>query len=202
MKQLYLDKASEITDNILSETTMSEPGGLPFLLLGSVPSQHSIWIKLGRNFEEWFKVVAEDCGMILLQDGVVKNVIGDKSKDIDFIFKCEEDETIYYYEDKSNLELDTEKLPATISKVKSIHKYLEKTYPGYTIKSSIFHWSIWNKDELPNKYNTKIKECMENGVDVSWPEDLFKILNTKITEEEYNSMFKEMGVKLLKGNNE
>ena len=141
-------------------------------------------------------MVAEDCGMELLPDGVIKNVIGSKSKDIDFIFEYKLNKIIYYYEDKSNLELDTEKLPATYNKVKAIHKYLEETYPGYTIKSSILHWSIWNKDKLPKKYNTKIKECIKNGVSVSWPKDLFKTLGADISKKDYNIMGRKIGKKL------
>ena len=196
MKQLYLDKAFEITDNILSETTMSEPGGLVHWLHGRRPSFHSLYIKVGRNFEEWFKVVAEDCGMILLDDRVTKNVVGSKSKDIDFIFKCETTKTIYYYEQKSNIELDTEKLPATYNKVKAVHKYLIETYKGYEIKSSILHWSEWNYDTLPKKYHTKIKQCKDYGVSVSWPKDLFKTLGADISKKDYNSMGRKIGKKL------
>ena len=72
-----------------------------------------------------------------------------------------------------------------------MNKFYRKPKPE-TMKKNRETYAELYKDELPNKYNTKIKECMENGVDVSWPEDLFKILNTKITEEEYNVLTKAM----------
>ena len=60
--------------------------------------------------------------MILLDTGVVEIFTG-KKKDIDISFIDEENKIIYYYEEKGNIEFDTEKLPATIHKIKLIKRY-------------------------------------------------------------------------------
>ena len=57
-----------------------------------------------------------------VEQPVKENVqqINNKKKDVDLIFKDENNKVIYYREMKGNIELDTEKLPATISKCKEI----------------------------------------------------------------------------------
>ena len=67
MKNIYKDKAHEIVDSILEKTTLSKPGGLPHLLFGDQPSAQSLFIKMGKNFEKWFKFIIADCGMELYQ---------------------------------------------------------------------------------------------------------------------------------------
>tara|TARA_R100000005_G_C4964081_1_gene179619 strand:- start:514 stop:1101 length:588 start_codon:yes stop_codon:yes gene_type:complete len=192
MKLVYKNKAKEILQEILQVKTKSLPGGLPYLLFGEGKvSTQSLFIKIGRNFEKWFKFIVEDAGMTLLPDGVVKNVIGKKSKDIDLIFR--DDDTIYYREMKSNLELDTEKLPATYEKIQLITKYVEKEYPGYKVDSSLLHWSVYEPSILPTKYNTKVKECGKHGVKVSYPIDLFKTISVDISDKEYYNFFRELG---------
>lgn len=46
------------------------------------------------------------------------------------------------------IELDTEKLPATINKCKDIEKFLKEKYIDYNINSGILNWSIYNKEIL------------------------------------------------------
>ena len=192
MKLAYRNKAKEILQEILQVKTKSLPGSLPYLLFGEGKvSTQSLYIKIGRNFEKWFKFIVEDAGMKLLPDGVVKNVIGEKSKDIDLIFR--DDNTIYYREMKSNLELDTEKLPATYEKIQMITKYVEKEYPGYKVDSSLLHWSVYEPSILPTKYNTKVKECGKHDVKVSYPIDLFKTISVDISDKEYYNFFRELG---------
>lgn len=192
----YFKKAEEILDSILENTTQTKPGGLPYLFFGSQPSIHSLFIKIGRNFEKWFKFIVEENGMELLPDGVIKDVIGGKSKDIDLLFMDEKNKIVYYRELKSNIELDTEKLPATYEKVKKITKYLSNEYSGYTIDSSILAWGVYEQTDFPKKYNSKIKQCNLNGVDVTYPSDLFKLVNLNITGNDYYSIFRKLGKKI------
>tara|TARA_R100000008_G_C3544643_1_gene146819 strand:- start:370 stop:963 length:594 start_codon:yes stop_codon:yes gene_type:complete len=194
MKQIYKDKAFHIINEIQENQTKSQPGGLPWLLYGDDKiSEQSLYIKIGRNFEKWFKFIVEDCGMELLPDGVIKNVIGKKSKDIDLLFKDENSKFIYYRELKSNLELDTEKLPATYEKIKLVGEYLTKQYKDYEISSSLLHWSVYEPDILASKYDVKIKTCNDNGVSVEYPRDLFKILSADISKKDYVNMWREIG---------
>ena len=172
MKTKYKKYGKELIKEIVSNPTESLPGALPYLLFGGGKvSTQSLYIKIGRNFEKWFKFIIEDAGMTLLPDGVVKNVIGEKS----------------------NLELDTEKLPATNDKIQLITKYVEKEYPGYKVDSSLLHWSVYEPSILPKKYNTKVKECAKHNVKVSYPIDLFKTISVDISDKEYYEFFRELG---------
>ena len=196
MKNEYFKKAEEIINSIMENTTLSKPGGLPYLFFGSQTSTASLFIKIGRNFEKWFKYLVGDCGMVLLPDGVVKNVIGKKSKDIDLLFMDIVNKVVYYRELKSNLELDTEKLPATYTKIKKITEYLEYEYDGYTINSSLMTWAVYEENDLPKKYNSKINQCNINGVSVTYPSDLFKLIGCDITRDEYYEIFTKLGKKI------
>lgn len=192
----YFKKAEEIIDRIMEKSTMSQAGGLPYLLFGPQPSAQSLYIKIGRNFEEWFKYIVEDCGMKLLPDGVVDDVIDGKSKDIDFLFMDTVNKIVYYRELKSNLDLDTEKLPATYEKIKKITKYIEIHYPSYRIDSSLMTWAVFEKSDLPKKYNTKIKYCNNANVSVSFPSDLFQLVGADIDSNIYWDIFRKLGKKI------
>lgn len=192
----YFKKAEEIIDSIMENTTMSQPGGLPYLLFGNQPSTASLYIKIGRNFEKWFKYIVEDCGMELLPDGVIKDVIGGESKDIDLLFMDTFNKVVYYRELKSNLELDTEKLPATYEKIKKITEYLRSEYPSYRIDSSLMTWAVFEKSDLPKKYNSKIKKCSDNNVLVSFPSDLFELVGAGIDSTTYWDIFRKLGKKI------
>jgi hypothetical protein len=191
MKIIFKKKANELIENIIKNQKRSEPGSLPFLFWGDIISVHSFYIKVGRNFENWFKFIAENStGFELLPDGITKKVSKGKSKDIDFIILNKKTKTVYYNELKSNLELDTEKLPATIEKVNMIRKYLTKNYPQYKIECGILHWAVYDKTILPKKYLTKIKQAEDRGVKINYPKDLFKTLKQSISEKDYYDMFK------------
>lgn len=192
----YLNKGFEILDSILENTTLSKPGGLPYLLFGSQPSTASLYIKIGRNFEKWFKYIVEENGMTLLPDGIIKDVIRGKSKDIDLLFMDIKNKIIYYRELKSNLELDTEKLPATYEKIKYITEYLHNEYPDFKVDSSLLTWAVYEENDLPSKYNSKIRECNLNNVKVTFPSDLFSLVQVNITKENYYEFFRELGKKI------
>lgn len=68
--------------------------------------------------------------------------INNKNKDVDLIFKDNINNIIYYRELKGNIELDTEKLPATINKCNEINLFLKKEY-DYQINFGILNWSIY-----------------------------------------------------------
>jgi hypothetical protein len=82
----------------------------------------------------------------LLQCGIQK--INDKKKDVDLLFKIELTKTVYYRELKANIELDTEKLPATISKCKEVEESLKISYPEYTINCGVLNWSVYDRKIL------------------------------------------------------
>jgi hypothetical protein len=193
MKQIFKDKAKEIIESIVKKQKRSEPGSLPFLFWGDKISEQSFYVKVGKNFEKWFKfVAANSVGFVLLPDGITKQVSKGQSKDIDFIVLDINNKIVYYLELKSNLELDTEKLLATIDKVNLIKKYLTKTYPEYKIESGILHWAVYDKNILAKKYLNKIKQAEASEVNVKYPKDLFKILNQNISEINYYKLFNDI----------
>jgi len=119
-------------------------------------------------------------------------VINDKKKDIDLIFKDETNKIIYYRELKANIELDTEKLQATIAKCKEIEKYLETIYKKYKIDSGILNWSVYNRIILKNGLSN-IRTFENNGIKINHMEDFLNIIQIKCTEDDYYLYFKNIG---------
>jgi hypothetical protein len=185
--------AYAIAQSISKEEKLSEPGSLPYALFGSIKSTASLYIKLGRNFEKWFKcVVSKTEGFDLLSDGLTKGIVAGKKKDVDFIFKNESTKTIYYRELKSNTELDTEKLPATIDKIKKISTYLNDIHPDYTIDCGLLTWAVYSRDMLPTN-DARLKTFSEANINVTFPIDLFKTLGVFISKEDYTNMLRNIG---------
>jgi len=157
-------------------------GSISYLLYGEKPSEQSINIKIGL-FGEFLSKELLNCGI---------QTFNNKKKDIDLIFKNEEN--------KGNIELDTEKLPATINKCKDIEKFLKEKYIDYNINSGILNWSIYNKEIL--KQNTRhIKTFENNGIKIDHMEEFLKIININWCKDDYYLFFKEIGIKLKTINN-
>lgn len=123
-----------------------------------------------------------------------------KNKDVDLIFKNEEQKKIYYREVKSNI-LDAEKTEATIDKCHQIRKHFEEKYPNYTINTGILNWSVYNKKVYDNTYLTKIKQFTNSNVKVEFPEEFFQIINVAWSEAEFDSYFRDIGLEINKNFN-
>ena len=130
----------------------------------------------------------------LLNCGIQK--INNSNIDIDLIFKDKEKQIIYYRELKANIELDTEKLPATIEKCKKIEKFLINNYNDYKIDCGILNWSIYNRKIL-NKGLSNIKKFEDNGIKINHMEDFLKIIEVLWIEEDYYIFFREIGNKII-----
>ena len=116
-----------------------------------------------------------------------------KNKDVDLLWVNESTKTIYYREAKGNMNLDSEKLPATLDKIREIlQTYISPKYPGYTIDIGVFNWSIYNREAL-KKTHPQIKQCENQGITVDHPEDLFKLLNFTWDKENYYKFFRKVG---------
>ena len=192
MNKDYKDKAIEIFKGIVSETTLTKPGALPFLIFGEQPSFHSLFNKIGKNFEKWFEYVIEHNGYELYKGKDKLIHIDNNRKDMDIVFKDESNQIVYYIEMKSNTNLDTEKFKATCNKISNIHQSLNENYKEYKIESYLLHWSVYEENDLDNEYKNKHLKYQENGVKVIHPKDLFHIINVDITYKDYIDMFKEM----------
>ena len=177
------------------EVTMTQPGSIKYLMFGSEPSEQSLSIKMGRVGEIMIKIIITGSNNLeLLTCGVqcIDPKTG-KNKDLDLIWIDKSTKTIYYREVKGNIELDTEKLPATIDKIDEIiNTHISPNYPDYTIDIGVFNWSIYNRNPL-KKGLTHIKKCEDKDIKVEHPEDLFKLLNFNWDEENYYKFFRKVG---------
>jgi hypothetical protein len=182
-------------DNILKDdVTYTKPGSISHLLYGEKPSEQSINIKVGRLGEYLSKeLIKTNNKMDLLGCGLQK--INGKKKDVDLIFKNEETKTIYYRELKGNIELDTEKLPATINKCKEIENDLKLSYPDYTINCGILNWSVYNRTILTAGLSN-IKSFENGGIKIDHMCDFLSIIDVIWFENDFYSYFREIGTKI------
>ena len=185
---LWLEKILE------GELTKTKPGSISHLLYGEKPSEQSINIKLGRLGEYLSKeLIKINTNLELLNCGVQK--INDKKKDVDLIFKDENKKIIYYRELKGNIELDTEKLPATISKCKEIETSLKETYSDYDINCGILNWSVFGRKILTAGLSN-IKTFENGGIKIDHMGEFLEIIGVIWSEEDYYSYFREIGNKI------
>ena len=187
-----MEKGEKWVDNMLvGELTLTKPGSISHLLYGSKPSEQSINIKLGKFGEFLSKeLINYASNLKMLQCGVQK--INDKKKDVDLLFKNEVTKTIYYRELKGNIELDTEKLPATIEKCKEIELSLKTSYSDYSIDCGILNWSVYNRKILVAGLSN-IKAFENGGIKIDHMEDFLEIIDIIWTEEDYYDYFRKIG---------
>ena len=180
--------------------TLTKPGSISYMLYGPTPSRQAISIKMGKIGEECVKTIIDNSNDLeLLECGVqcIDNESG-KKKDLDLLWKDERNKTIYYREAKGNIELDSEKLPATIKKVKELlDTYIKPKYPEYNIDIGVFNWSIYNRKQL-EKGISHIKKCEEKNIKVEHMEDMLKLLEFEWSQEDYNKFFRNVGITIDK----
>lgn len=185
---IWVDKTLE------GEITYTKPGSISYLLYGKKPSEQSINIKMGRFGEFILKeIIKLSQRFELLNCGIQQ--INNKKKDVDLIFKDELNKIIYYRELKGNIELDTEKLPATIFKCKEIEDSLKNTYQDYVIDCGIVNWGVYNRKILTNGLSN-IKAFESGGIKIEHMEEFLKIININWDEDDYYSYFREIGNKI------
>jgi hypothetical protein len=175
--------------------TFTKPGSISYLLFGEKPSDQSISIKFG-HFGEFIakELIKINPNLELLTCGIQD--INNKKKDIDLIFKDETNKIIYYRELKGNIELDTEKLPATIAKCKEIEQSLKEKYEDYKIDCGILNWSVYNRKILKAGLSN-IKLFENKGIKINHMEDFLNIIDIKWDEDDYYLYFKNIG-KMIK----
>ena len=177
------------------DITQTKAGSIKYLLHGSRPSDQSISIKVGKLGELITKeIIKTKSNLELLQCGVqIVNENIKKKKDIDLIWANHNSKTIYIRELKGNIELDTEKLPATFEKIKNdIQTFIQSKYPDYTIDIGILNWSVYCREELTTCLS-HIKKCQDNGVKVEHMGDFLKLIDFQWDEKNYYAYFRELG---------
>lgn len=187
--EIIKEKGREWIKNKLKDNiTYTKLGSLNYLFYGRRKSEQSKFIKLGR-FGEYFtkELIMLNKNLELMFCGIQK--INNKNKDVDLIFKDNINNIIYYRELKGNIELDTEKLPATINKCNEINLFLKKEY-DYEINFGILNWSIYNRD----KSNLNIINSFEkNGIKIDHFKDFLNIIDVEWNEEDFYEYFLELG---------
>lgn len=180
-----------VENTLKGDFTYTKPGSISHLLYGEKPSEQSINIKLGRLGEYISKeLIKSNTNLELLICGIQN--INNKKKDVDLIFKDETKKIIYYRELKGNIELDTEKLPATIAKCKEIENDLKTQYISYTIDCGILNWSVYNRKILTAGLSN-IKTFENGGIKIYHMEDFLRITNIVWNETDYYNYFREIG---------
>lgn len=187
--EIVKEKGREwIKNKLKDKITYTKLGSLNYLFYGRRISEQSKFIKLGR-FGEYFtkELIMLNKNLELMFCGIQK--INNKNKDVDLIFKDNINNIIYYRELKGNIELDTEKLPATINKCNEINLFLKKEY-DYQINFGILNWSIYNRD----KSNLNIINSFEkNGIKIDHFKDFLNIIDVEWNEEDFYEYFLELG---------
>jgi hypothetical protein len=176
------------------EITYTKLGSVSYLLYGKRPSEQSVNIKIGRFGEFISKELIKINGKLnLLSCGVQK--INCKKKDVDLIFKNEEKKIMYYRELKGNIELDTEKMTATIEKCEEIKSSLEAKYPDFVVDFGILNWSVYDRN-MSIAGITNIKKFENSGVKINHMKDFLNIIDVVWTEDDYYLYFREIGKKI------
>ena len=189
-----------IENNIINKhTTYTKPGSISYLLYGKRQSVQSINIKLGYFGEYIIKELIKLNNIFTLLDCGIYN-INNKKKDIDILFADNYRKIIYYRELKGNIELDTEKIEATINKCNEIKESLQNTYTGYIVNFAILNWSVYDRQILSAGLNN-IRKFEHNNIKIDHMEDLLNILNIIWDEKDFYSYFVDIGDKIQNNTN-
>jgi len=191
-------KGFEWVDKMLKGIlTYTQPGSLFHLLYGTRPSQQSISIKMGRFGEDLAKnLISSNKNLELLHCGVQD--INGKNKDVDLIWRNKITGNIFYRELKANIELDTEKLPATVKKCKDIEENMKKIHPSSNIDSGILNWSVYDREILIKCKAglSNIKSFEKAGIKIDHMGEFLKVIDISWQEEDFYSYFREIGIKI------
>jgi hypothetical protein len=180
---------------LLKDLTCTKPGSISHLLYGEKPSEQSINIKLGRFGEFLTKELIKSNDIFELLDCGVQ-MINNKLKDVDLVFIDKIKKVIYYRELKGNIELDTEKIPATIAKCNDITTFLSNKYEDYNINCAILNWSIYDRQVLTAGLSN-IKTFEKAGLRIEHMGDFFTIVGATWHKEDYYSYFRMIGTKII-----
>lgn len=155
--------------------------------LGELVSRNGILIQLGNCLEAfWNKVIEDTVGSLIKDDNLIQ--IGLKNKQIDHLFAVED--TIYYLESKCNLNLDSEKRPASNKKIGTITTALSENYQ----KEIKYGYFIPCLATIPEKLTKQYSSIDIFGVE--WLNDIIK--NEHFTTNEFFEFFEEVVGAIIK----
>ena len=181
----------------IKKITYTKPGSINYLLFGKQVSMQSYNIKFGIYGQILVKKLIEINPNLKLLDCGIQNING-KKLDVDLIWLNNKDNIIIYLEMKSNIDLDTEKLPATIQKCKIIKEYYKKKYQNYKIIYGIFHWSIYERSDIDIDDKNLIKkiEIIEKSLQVYHFTDFIDLIDIYWKKKDFYQYFSDIGKEL------
>lgn len=184
----------QLCQNIMkTHKTVCKAGSLKYLLWGPIPSEQSICIKMGHVGEELAKEMIKSNNLELLTCGPQVINENGKKKDFDLIWIDHEKQTIFLRELKGNIELDSEKLPATFEKIRTeFEPWLKSQYPNFTINVGILNWSVYDRSDLSAGLSN-IKTCEKAGVIVDHFGDFCNLIDFEWPKENFYNYWHEIG---------
>ena len=188
-----------VQQNVLNcKFTCTKPGSISHLLFGEKPSEQSISIKVGHLGEFIAKELIQTNPQLELLPCGIQQIYDNNDKikkgkmDIDLIFKDETNHIIYYRELKGNIELDTEKIKATIYKCNEINKFLKTTHANYRIDCGILNWSVYDR-EILTAGRSNIKTLESGEIKVDHVADFLRIIQVVWKKDDYYAYFRQLG---------
>ena len=185
-----------IINKVLAECTYTEAGSLKYLLWGRIPSDQSIVIKVGDHFQNWFIKLAEAKGFEILPHGILDDIVENRKKDVDMLFRDPIKNIVYYFELKANAGLDSEKRPATVRKIEFISNWVKEKYKCEVV-SGLLWWSVFDGQEH-RKYESFKSSYLP--IKMITPKEYFDILGVDFDKQYWDELWERMG-KLTKINN-
>ena len=184
---LFVDEITNMAFRIRnSDITETECGSVVYLLYGQVKSLQSLNIKFGKELEDLLNKFSKLCGLNIPYER--SYMIGQHQIDTLIV----ENEFIEYREQKSNTNLDTEKIVSTINKIVDVSDDLKMLYPNKPIKFYVHHTTVWQERDAPS-YKSKYNKFRKHGIEIFFMKNYFEQLGVDITKEEYYTLFKDIG---------
>jgi competence protein ComGF len=153
-------------------------------LLFPTTSMQSICIKMGNVLENAFNIFVKENA-----ENLKESEASIRGHQLDLYFKYED--TIYYFEVKSNINLDSEKGPATIDKVNDIKSYLKDKY-GENVVAKVLV-----SRHATAKNLTNVNRAIFNKDSVIGYAEFFKIFGVEVSKNEWEDFFKKVGVIII-----
>lgn len=152
----------------------------------NLPSSQSVLSQLGFKTEQAInEFVNTQSGVTNLK--FLYPQIGPHQIDVLFEYK----NTVYYFESKNNMQLDTEKSLKSIEKIRSINKYLRRTYRGKRIICKFINMWEYSSDNM-----TYLKRTIRKK-DIYGYSDFFRIFKIDVSKREFQNLIKITADKLI-----
>ena len=183
------------TGRIIEEgITMTKPGSLKYLLYGEQPSKQSLNIRMGRVGEKmmiW--PININPNAELLAHGIVTLNNGER-KDVDLLWRNIDTNTVYYRELKSNANMDSEKVPATLQKIEQIKEgFLYPTYgEDVTLDVAILNWGVYERSDY-HRVPPQITRFEAAGIRITHLKDDLEVVGYEWSKEEFYACFRDIG---------